>query len=317
MFLMPGVISPMPDPPSGPGRRRGDRRDLTRADHAALRVVDHRGRAWSGVSALVMELKVDAPFEVECHASHARLMVVLDEVGGRLQGRADPRRGVGARRFPNGMYYVPAQAPAWVYADQLQSARYVSLLLDPQALTDFFQDDHAPRLPDQPEMGFFDERILGLARIFDLECAPGGAGDPRIGDGLSLSLLSLLAERGDAPKAPPLSVSGGLTPRHFRRVTEYAAERLAEAISPAELAELVGLSPSHFCRAFKASTGMPPHAWLVDLRVRRARELLRTQKRPLAEIALATGFNDQSHFTRVFTRLVGVSPGAWRRQFHP
>jgi transcriptional regulator GlxA family with amidase domain len=73
------------------------------------------------------------------------------------------------------------------------------------------------------------------------------------------------------------------------------------------------LSTSHFTRAFRASTGLAPFQWLAHRRVDTAKVLLRQRRVSLREIALACGFSDQSHFTRVFSRIVGTSPGTWQR----
>jgi AraC-like DNA-binding protein len=80
-----------------------------------------------------------------------------------------------------------------------------------------------------------------------------------------------------------------------------------------EIAEACGLSVSHFSRAFRKSTGLAPHAWLLQARIESAKAMLRKRDASLSAIALACGFADRSHFTRVFTRQVGLSPGAWRR----
>jgi AraC-like DNA-binding protein len=106
---------------------------------------------------------------------------------------------------------------------------------------------------------------------------------------------------------------GGLAPWQERRATEAMAATLADDVSISRLAEICGLSASHFARAFKASTGRPPHRWLLERRVDAAREQLLRSTRPLQEIAVACGFADQSHLTRVFARMVGASPAAWRR----
>ena len=68
-----------------------------------------------------------------------------------------------------------------------------------------------------------------------------------------------------------------------------------------------------FLRAFRKTMGLAPHQWLMVRRVERARELIQEGEQPLSEIALDAGFSDQSHFTRVFSQQMGVSPGAWRR----
>jgi AraC family transcriptional regulator len=99
----------------------------------------------------------------------------------------------------------------------------------------------------------------------------------------------------------------------MRRVTEYFNAHLAEAVQLRTLADLAKLSRSYFCRAFKVSTGLAPHQWQLQVRIAKAKELLLEGKISLAEIAFATGFADQAHFTRTFSRAIGCSPGAWQR----
>ena len=106
----------------------------------------------------------------------------------------------------------------------------------------------------------------------------------------------------------------GLAPWQLRRATEYISEHLAHPARMKEIAELTGLSESQFGRAFKLSMGISPHKWLIGMRISEAQELLKEGKLSLAEIAIVTGFAEQSHFTRVFKEIVGVSPGIWQRQ---
>jgi AraC family transcriptional regulator len=80
-----------------------------------------------------------------------------------------------------------------------------------------------------------------------------------------------------------------------------------------EVARECRLSVSHFSRAFRRTTGEAPYRWLMTRRVEAAKEKLRDDRLSLLDIALACGFADQSHLTRVFTGMVGLSPGAWRR----
>jgi transcriptional regulator GlxA family with amidase domain len=109
------------------------------------------------------------------------------------------------------------------------------------------------------------------------------------------------------------SYQSRLAPWQLKRVTEFINANLADTLQLCDLAALSGLSPSHFGRAFKGSTGLPPHRWHLNLRIERARTMLTDAGASLADVACATGFADQSHFTRVFSRTVGMSPGAWRR----
>ena len=113
---------------------------------------------------------------------------------------------------------------------------------------------------------------------------------------------------------PSEKVRGGLAPWQERRAKEMLLDDLQVDHSLSDLAVACGVSARHLARAFKATTGLPPHRWLLRRRVERAKELLEGTDESLGGIALACGFADQSHFTRVFQALAGSSPGAWRRQ---
>jgi AraC-type DNA-binding domain-containing proteins len=111
----------------------------------------------------------------------------------------------------------------------------------------------------------------------------------------------------------PGAVRGGLANWQERRALAFMEQRLDQSFPVSDVADACGLSVNHFSRAFRRSLGKPPHRWLLERRIARARELLQSTGLSLADIALACGFAEQSHFTRVFTRLVGLPPGAWRR----
>jgi AraC family transcriptional regulator len=132
-------------------------------------------------------------------------------------------------------------------------------------------------------------------------------------DHVALALAAHVAHTyGGMPTGPRL-VKGGLAPWQERRSKEMLAANLVGDIPLAEIAEACDLSVSQFSRAFRKSVGLAPHAWLLQARVEHAMTLLRQRDQSLAEIALACGFVDQSHFTRVFVRRVGLTPGSWRR----
>lgn len=105
---------------------------------------------------------------------------------------------------------------------------------------------------------------------------------------------------------------GGLPPRVLRRVRDYIETHLDDSISLQDLASTAGLSISHFTRAFKQSEGMTPHRYLLHRRVRRALGLLAETTLALSEVAMASGFADQSHFCRQFRRFVGATPSRYR-----
>jgi AraC-like DNA-binding protein len=107
--------------------------------------------------------------------------------------------------------------------------------------------------------------------------------------------------------------SGGLAPWQARRVQAYIQEHLGKRIFATDLASLVNLSVSHFSRAFRETFRRPPASYIAHTRMQHAQRLMLGSDESLAGIAIACGMSDQSHFTRTFRRVAGVSPGLWRR----
>ena len=95
-----------------------------------------------------------------------------------------------------------------------------------------------------------------------------------------------------------------------RRVRDYLEAHYAENVLLEQLAAITHLSPFHLLRAFRTETGLPPHAYLTQVRVERAKALL-VQGWPVAQVAVETGFADQSHLTKRFKGIVGVAPGQY------
>lgn len=127
---------------------------------------------------------------------------------------------------------------------------------------------------------------------------------------LRIAVARLLRRHGRTlPARAPLA-AGARTAELAKQLLE---ERMADPPSLEELAQQLGTSPFALLRAFKSAFGLPPHTWLTDARVRRARHLLDAGTAP-AEAAVAVGFTDQPHLNRHFTRIVGVPPGAYRRE---
>lgn len=133
-------------------------------------------------------------------------------------------------------------------------------------------------------------------------------------DGLALSpTLSCYA----ASRAAPIQKTSPLAPWQLRQASEWMQSHLHRAVSIAEVAGQLGLSPSYFARAFRAATGQPPHQWILQRRIELALQLLTEPGLPLGQIAAACGFADQSHFCRVFTSRMGMAPSRWRARCLP
>jgi AraC-like DNA-binding protein len=127
---------------------------------------------------------------------------------------------------------------------------------------------------------------------------------------LRVAVTRLLRLNGGALPERDVRTAGARVAARARAVLE---ERMVEPPTLERLAGELGTSPFALLRAFREAYGMPPHAWLTDARVRRALRLLDAGTSP-AEAAVAVGFTDQPHLNRHFTRIVGVPPGAYRRE---
>jgi AraC family transcriptional regulator len=129
---------------------------------------------------------------------------------------------------------------------------------------------------------------------------------------LTKLIASCLAEKYTTTAAEKADFRGGLPVRQLRKVEDYVHERLADDISLESLAELAELSPFHFSRVFKQTTGMSPLQFVTRERITRAQQLIRETKRSLIEIGLDVGYKNPSHFAQVFRRVVGVTPTEFR-----
>lgn len=145
-------------------------------------------------------------------------------------------------------------------------------------------------------------RLLLAHRVFEISRSPLRR------ESALLDALGLLVSRLSTRPRDPFPDAH----RAVALVRDYFEAHYADPVRLGDLAEASDLSPFHLVRVFRHATGLTPHAFLDQLRVRHARELLRGGHAP-ADVALRTGYADQSHLTRHFRRLVGVTPGQYAR----
>jgi AraC-like DNA-binding protein len=126
-----------------------------------------------------------------------------------------------------------------------------------------------------------------------------------------ISTLGLLLAR--LNKIPPAFRRVGKEPRRIETILDFLKSHSADNISLAELASMVSLSPFYLLRVFRKQTGIPPHEYQTQVRIARARKLIR-KGYSISHVALETGFFDQSHLSRNFKRIVGVTPGQYLSQ---
>ena len=270
----------------------------------------HR-RYWDGMVADLWDVACSPISGGSYVGGDPRLFILLNAEGSatrRFEVLADDAEPLPDFSRP-AVSFIPAGLPMQTRMHGFHSLRHLDLHFDRDALARRLGEDFDDALLTRPRFLLSEPRLIALAELIAAEC---GAGEPLhdlYGDGLTLALLLAVLQ------LPPSAYRsrGKLAQWQLRRVTEYMTENCVRNIRIEELAELTGLSQSHFSHAFKASTGLPPHQWQMKARIDRVKILLRNRDLSLTEIAAETGFSDPAHFTRMFRRQTGASPSAWRR----
>ncbi len=170
-----------------------------------------------------------------------------------------------------------------------------------------FEDAFDIRALQTPRLRFTDPKILTLVRLL-VEIPEGDRSSALLGDSLTAAIFTLLSVDPQAEQR-----ERKLAPWQERRVKDYMREQLPRHIELQEIAALIGQSQWHFCRAFKATTGMSPYQWQLAERLTLVQQHLISSDMPLDLVAEITGFSDAMHLIRVFKKRTGETPGAWRR----
>ena len=189
------------------------------------------------------------------------------------------------------------------------------IFMVPQTALDEIAEENSVQRIDQLQCqrgGVLDETVWHLGRALLPALERPQETSALYADQVMLAIYTYFAQTFGGLRAAKAS-SGGLANWQLRRAKEAMAAMPPDELSLAELARHCGLSVSYFIRAFRMSTGDPPHRWMLRERVERSKSLLEGGETPLIDIAAQCGFADQSHFTRIFKSFVGTTPAAWRR----
>ena len=293
-------------PPSGLLRPA----DLTVALPGTL-LLSSRNTGWQGVC--VDELKYEGFNEVQIpplthHALTCRLRGPT-RIFAECCGQRDERVNV-----PGDFSLCPAGAPKFIR--NRDSSHILHVRLDAEWVAGLSAMMGATR--GEPEIlnsfGDTDPQVLHGALALKAELEGGCPGGPLFAQHLALSLAVYLLGRFSVFPLPLKEYAHGLGKSDLARVLAYIRECLTEELSLDELAACVHLSPYHFARLFKQSVGVPPHEYILRERVEKAKDLLRSGRLTVGDVAQAVGFSDHSKLDRHFKRLTGLSPRQFRRQ---
>jgi AraC family transcriptional regulator len=280
------------------------------------RVLTSAGLGWSGieVARFIGHDELSIPPSPKHHA-----IIHLNRRPLDLTQRLD---GQGCEeRVHRGEVAIIPEGRAWEW--EFEGETESDLL--PLCLEDAFLRETAQSVDVDPEgveilpiLGLRDPRIEQIGRLLKEEIeAEGLLGGRLYAESLATALaISLIREHSSlgrkAARKAARDHAGGLSRRALKEVIDYIGDNLEKDLTLAKMAGVVHMSPYHFSRLFKESTGLTPHRYVIERRVQRAKELLCGSALPIAEIALTCGFANQGHLNRHFKRLLGVNPKALR-----
>jgi AraC family transcriptional regulator len=268
-----------------------------------------RGKNWNGVDAAEIVHPLD-DFALPAIPRH--ILVVNLGAPSIIYER---RNGSKGHLGTGNLVILPAGAPSIWHVEHRGEMRHLHLYLD----TDFIQRValEADINPDTAQlieaMGIADPQIEAIALSFLTELRSDGPGGRIYADSLATLLtLHLLRDYSSVKRPHPSRPAPGLSKTTLKRVTTYIEDHLAEDLSLADIAAVAALSPYHFARLFKESTGLTPHQYIIRRRIARAKLLLSTTDWSLTIIAHAVGFASESHLALHFKRITGLTPRHYR-----
>ena len=268
-------------------------------------------REWNGVRFSVAQYScVGEVIHRLPDGDRARLSVVLEEVGGRVEPRLRANSPCRIEHMPRHMHFAPADMDVWGYTKDARHVVDATLAFDFAQLSERLAMTLDTSLIGIPQLRFFNDRIYALVGLLAQVVDNPDPSTQLYGDGITAAIVSQLFVAPQASQSP----NGMLAPWQLRRVIDYMETHLPRRVELETLAGLVDLSQAHFSRAFKASTGLAPYQWQLDARIRRAQLSLLHSDVSLSQVAQATGFADTVHFGRTFRKLAGVTPGVWRSE---
>jgi AraC family transcriptional regulator len=181
-----------------------------------------------------------------------------------------------------------------------------------------FQQAFPDKYPDRDvelvsQWGVHDRHVEYTLRALEAELEAGFPGGRLFGESLLCALAIRLQQKYAATSARNTNVRNHLPLQRLNRVVEHIDANLGREISLASLAETAGYSRSHFLRMFRSATGQTPYHYVLQSRLRRAKELMRLGHLSLIDIAAHAGFSSHAHMSRTFRQLLGVTPSEYRR----
>lgn len=199
----------------------------------------------------------------------------------------------------------------------LGATRRIAVALHPRLLANALDETaHERDIELSEQWNLTDPGILAVLLAMRTDLDAGSPAGRMYGESLANALAVYLLKRYAAKPRVPANYRGGLPGYRLKRVVEYIDANLSGDLALAQLAAVAGMSPHYFAELFRQSTGRAPHQYVLLRRIELAKERLRDPGRTVIEAGLDAGFQNPSHFARVFRKWVGISPSAFRSENH-
>jgi AraC-like DNA-binding protein len=206
--------------------------------------------------------------------------------------------------------YIPPSVDIWGFGDSTSLIRDVRMRFDRSVVEELLGDEWDRKKWNEPILLLYDERLRTIAELIWQECHNYPGVSTLYGESLTAAYIAGMFT---SSRTIDSAVRSGLGRLQLKRTLEYIDANLLKELHLKELAGIVSLSASHFGRAFKTATGLPPHKWVMQRRVQLAQRLMKDSGKSISIAAHATGFLSQSHFTKVFHSVTGATPRKWLR----
>lgn len=203
---------------------------------------------------------------------------------------------------------IPRGTPLGVYDHD--ETEFIMLALEPGFVHQIANESGMSDCELVRHLGLRDPQIEYIAFALKSELDAGCPSGRVYGDGLAVALAARMLARYSAHVS--ISRNSLMSGYTLRRVTDYIEDNLTKDLTLAEIANVAHMSPHYFSRVFRNSTGIPPHRYVIDRRIEKAKTLLSNNYLPLVEVGLSVGFQNQSHFTTLFHKRTGVTPKVYR-----
>ena len=270
--------------------------------------VTSKGAGWDGIA---LESFTDIPgvaIPDHEHPTHFLNLLTHGEVKAQwtTEGRSHS-----AQNSPGTIYLLPAGT-----RDRLTwsgTTTRIVLVMEPRFLARALERTaHLNNIELTMHWNLRDRHIQSLMMALYTDLEDGSPAGPLYGESLGLALGLYLIRRYSSRADQNANSRGGMPTARLNRVLDFINENSARDLHLQELAEIAGMSSHYFCALFRASTGLTAYQYLLRCRIERAKQYLSDPQFTIGGAGLAAGFNDHSHFTKVFRKMTGVTPVKYR-----